>query len=140
LQVRIGSVSDTVIPPIGLGVPAEEVQNALSKLPFMKKLAPKFLVCFFDPRQNHGQALLRQYAQLGRELKAEVMLEVVVQSLDGFAAELIQVAAQARTAGLQPDMVCVCPVGHLKSVLPGGIYPPAPELHSLYLENFTLLI
>jgi hypothetical protein len=84
LQVRVGSALDTVIPPIGLGVPAEEVENALSKLPLMKKLAPKFLVCFFDPRQHHGQALLRQYAQLSRALKAEVMLEVVVQSLDGF--------------------------------------------------------
>ena len=61
------------------------------------------------------------------------MLEVVVQSLDGFAAELMQLAAHARAVGLQPDMVCVCPVGHLKSVLPGGIYPPAPELDSLYL-------
>ena len=133
LKVRIGSVSDAVIPPIGLGVPAEEAGNALSKLSLMKNLAPQFLVCFFDPRQHHGEALLLQYAQLGRALNAPVMLEVVVQSLDDFAAELLQVAAHAQAAGLQPDMVCVCPVGHLKSVLPGGIYPPAPELHSLYL-------
>ena len=132
LKVRIGSVSDTVIPPIGLGVPAEEAGNALSKLSLMKNLAPKFLVCFFDPRQHHGEALLLQYAQLGRALNAPVMLEVVVQSLDDFAAELLQVAAHAQAAGLQPDMVCVCPVGHLKSVLPGGIYPPAPELQDLY--------
>jgi len=132
LQVRVGSALDTVIPLIGLGVPAEEVENALSKLPLMKKLVPKFLVCFFDPRQNHGEALLRQYAQLGRELKAEVMLEVVVQSQDSFADELMQVAALAKAAGLNPDMVCVCPVGHLKSVLPGGTYPPAPELQALY--------
>ena len=133
LQVRIGSDSDTVIPPIGLGVPAEEADNALSRLKLMKNLAPRFLVCFFDPRLNHGEALLRKYAQLGRELHAQVMLELVVQSLDGFAAELQQAATQAQAAGLNPDMVCVCPVGHLKSVLPGGIYPPAPELHDLYL-------
>ena len=132
LQIHIGSVTGALVPPIGLGVPAEEVDHALSKLQLMKQLSPKFLVCFFDPRQNHGEALLRQYAQLSAGLNAQLMLEVVVQSLDGFAAELMQVAAQARAAGLQPDMVCVCPVGHLKSVLPGGIYPPAPELQALY--------
>ena len=133
LRINIGGVKDAAVPPIGLGVPAEEAGNALSKLPLMKKLAPQFLVCFFDPRQNHGEALLRQYARLSRELQAPVMLEVIVQSLDGFAAELLQVAAHAKAAGLEPDMVCVCPVGHLKSVLPGGIYPPAPELHALYV-------
>ena len=133
LRLIVGAATDTVVPPIGLGVPAEAAGNALSKLPLMKKLAPQFLVCFFDPRQQHGQALLGQYARLSRELRAPVMLEVVVQSLDGFAAELLQVAALAKAAGLEPDMVCVCPVGHLKSVLPGGIYPPAPELHALYV-------
>ena len=132
LHIHIGSVTHTVVPPIGLGVPAEEVVHALSKLKLMKQLSPKFLVCFFDPRQNHGDALLRQYAQLAGGLNAQLMLEVVVQSLDGFADELMRVAALAKTAGLHADMVCVCPVGHLKSVLPGGTYPPAPELQALY--------
>ena len=132
LQIQVGSVTGTVVPPIGLGVPAEEVDHALSKLKLMKQLSLKFLVCFFDPRQNHGEALLRQYAKLSSELNAQLMLEVVVQSLDGFADELMRVAALAKTAGLHPDMLCVCPVGHLKSVLPGGTYPPAPELQTLY--------
>ena len=132
LQIHIWSVTGALVPPIGLGVPAEEVDHALSKLKLMKQLSPKFLVCFFDPRQNHGEALLRQYAKLSSGLNAQLMLEVVVQSLDGFADELMRVAALAKTAGLHADMVCVCPVGHLKSVLPGGTYPPAPELQALY--------
>ena len=133
LKVTVGAATASIVPPIGLGMPAEEIDNALSKLLLIKNLAPKFLVCFFDPRQHHGEALLQKYAQLSKQLQAQVMLEVVVQSLEGFAAELMQVAEYAKAAGLSPDMLCVCPVGHLKSVLPGGIYPPAPDLHQLYL-------
>jgi len=133
LKVTVGAVTASIVPPIGLGMPAEEIDNTLVKVRLMKNMAPKFLVCFFDPRQQHSTVLLQKYAQLSKQLQVQVMLEVVVQSLEGFAAELTQVAEYAKAAGLSPDMLCVCPVGHLKSVLPGGIYPPAPDLHQLYL-------
>ena len=132
IELTVGQASQTLVPPIGIGMPAEEVDAALAKPDLMRLLSPKFLVCHFDPRQHHGPALLGKYQQLAAQLKAEVMLEVVVQSLTDFASELKGVAQMAKAAGLHVPLVAVCPVGHLKSVLPGGTYPPAPELDELY--------
>jgi hypothetical protein len=56
----------------------------------------------------------------------------IVASVDGFAAELKGVAQLVREAGLTLSAVAVCPVGDLKSVLPGGARPPAPPLEDLY--------
>lgn len=132
VQIKVGDASDQIVPPIGIGVPAEETEHALSQTELVKMLAPNFMVCFFDTRRQHGVAELSKYRRLSEKLGAEVMLEVVVQSLDDFAGELDRVAKDAATAGLKISAVAVCPVGHLKSVLPGGIYPPAPPLEDLY--------
>jgi D-apionolactonase len=132
VQIKVGSVSDQIVPPIGVGVPAEETEHALSQTELVKMLAPNFIVCFFDARQQHGAAELTKYRKLSEKIGAEVMLEVVVQSLDDFAGELERVAKDAATAGLKVSAVAVCPVGHLKSVLPGGAYPPTPPLEDLY--------
>ena len=63
---------------------------------------------------------------------ADCELEVVVESVDKFKQELMGVAALVREAGLKLSAVAVCPVGDLKSVLPGGPRPPAPPLEELY--------
>jgi D-apionolactonase len=132
VQIKVGGASEQIIPPIGVGVPAEEIDHALSQTELVKMLAPNFMVCFFDPRQRHGVSELSKYRRLGEKIGAEVMLEIVVQSLDDYAGELDRVAEYARLAGLKLSAVAVCPVGHLKSVLPGGTYPPAPALENLY--------
>jgi hypothetical protein len=63
---------------------------------------------------------------------ADCELEVVVESVDKFKPELLGVAALVREAGLRVSAVALCPVGDLKSVLPGGPRPPAPPLEELY--------
>lgn len=132
VQIKVGGDSEKIVPPIGVGVPVEEIDLALSQSELVKMLAPNFMVCFFDPRQQHGVTELSKYRRLSEKIGAEVMLEVVVQSLDDYAGELDRVAEYAGTAGLKLSAVAVCPVGHLKSVLPGGVYPPAPPLEQLY--------
>ena len=132
IQITVGAVSEAIVPPIGLGMPAEELDHALSQTELIKMLAPNFLVCYFDPRQQHGVTELSKYRRISEKIGADVALEIVVQSLDDFAGELERVAEYVGMAGLKPSAVAVCPVGHLKSVLPGGIYPPAPELEALY--------
>ena len=132
IQIKIGGHSDQIVPPIGVGVPAEEIDHALSQTELVKMLAPNFMVCFFDPRQQHGVTELSKYRRLSEKIGAEVMLEVVVQSLDDYVGELERVAEYAGMAGLKLSALAVCPVGHLKSVLPGGVYPPAPPLEELY--------
>lgn len=132
VAIKVGTASDRIIPPIGLGMPAEELDHALSQTELIKMLAPNFLVCFFDPRQQHGVTELSKYRRVSEKIGADVALEIVVQSLDDFAGELERVAEYVGMAGLKPSAVAVCPVGHLKSVLPGGAYPPAPDLEALY--------
>jgi len=64
---------------------------------------------------------------------ATAVLEIVVQSIDDFGNELDRVAEYAEMARLKVVGVAVCPVGDLKSVLPGGKRPPAPPLEELYV-------
>lgn len=130
--IDVGTAGAQRVPAIGLGVPPEEADGALATTELMKLLAPNFLACFYDPRLNHGVDQLRKYRDIAAQTNAEVMLEVVVRSVDDYARELMDVASQVRQAGLTLESVAVCPVGHLKAVLPGGIYPPAPELDALY--------
>lgn len=133
ILVDVGPTGAQRVPSIGLGVPPEEADAALMKTELMRLLAPNFLACFYDPRLHHGVDQLRKYRDIATQIHAEVMLEVVVQSVDDFASELMAVAQQVKQASLTLESVAVCPVGHLKAVLPGGIYPPAPELDALYL-------
>ena len=132
VKVAIGPETEQTMPPIGLGVPAEEVDHALGQVDLLKFIGAKFLVFHFDPRLKHGVIELTKCRILSEKTRAEVALEVVVQSLTDVAGELAQVAQFVGRAGLKLAAVSVCPAGHLKSVLPGGVYPPAPDLEELY--------
>ncbi|HEY6511150.1 MAG TPA: hypothetical protein VI032_04185 [Burkholderiaceae bacterium] len=132
IEVTLGAVSTHTLLPLGLGVPAEEIEPALQRAALLKLAAPRTLQCHFDPRRQHGPAQLSGYRQLAAHAGAGVVLEVVVESLDRYEAELQRLAAQVKQAGLVLEGVAVCPVGDLKSVLPGGVRPPAPPLDDLY--------
>ncbi|MGB7301098.1 MAG: hypothetical protein WA888_14720 [Burkholderiaceae bacterium] len=132
IEISIGKVSAAVLPPIGLGVPAEEVSYALAHSDLLTNLAPRFLVCHFDPRENHGPDHLTGYKTLSERTGAQVQLEVVVDSVADFAQELTHLAAMVKEAGLILTGISVVPTGDLKSILPGGDRPPAPDLNQLY--------
>ncbi|HSW22744.1 MAG TPA: hypothetical protein VLJ62_08250, partial [Burkholderiaceae bacterium] len=132
IEVKLGALSGQTLPPLGLGVPAEEIEPTLQRAGLLKLAAPRTLQCHIDPRCQHGSAQLSGYRKLAEHAGASVVLEVVVESLDRYAAELQHLAAQVRQAGLALEGVAVCPVGDLKSVLPGGERPPAPPLEDLY--------
>ena len=59
-------------------------------------------------------------------------LEVVVESVDAFDAELTHVASLVRGAGLPLSAVAVCPGRRPQGMLPGSPRPPAPPLADLY--------
>jgi hypothetical protein len=132
IEVKLGVVSERVLPPLGLGVPAEEIEHALQCAALLELAAPRTLQCHIDPRRQHGPVQLSGYRKLAERAGASVVLEVVVESLDQYAGELQRLAAQVKQAGLVLEGVAVCPVGDLKSVLPGGVRPPAPPLEALY--------
>ena len=132
VRVTLGRATQSMMPAVGLGMPAQELGACVAALGLLERAAPAWLVCQFDPREKHGVDELRGYRQLCERTGARCELEVVVESVAGFAAELAGVAALVRSAGLVVSAVAVCPAGDLKSVLPGGPRPPAPPLEDLY--------
>lgn len=132
VEVKLGAATREVMPPVGLGVPAEEIGPAAARLGLLKGIAPRLLVCHFDPREKHGSKELYGYRLLCEQTRAECVLEIVVASLDQYAKELAGVAKLVKESGLKLSAVVVCPVGDLKSVLPAGARPPAPPLDRLY--------
>jgi hypothetical protein len=132
IEVRLGATSRNAMPPVGLGVPAEEIDPAIAQLDLLKLAAPRFLICHIDPREKHGLKELYGYRVLAEATGAEVALEAVVESVDRYAEELQRLAGMVRQSGIRLASIAVVPVGDLKSVLPGGPRPPAPKLEDLY--------
>ncbi|HKB81938.1 MAG TPA: hypothetical protein VKD04_01905 [Burkholderiales bacterium] len=132
IDIRIGAVSRDAMLPLGLGVPAEEIEHAIAQLGLLKLAAPRFLICHIDARRKHGLRELYGYRVLSEETGAEAALEVVVESVDEFKPELMRLADMVKQSGLKISSVAVVPAGDLKSVLPGGPRPPAPKLEDLY--------
>src|SRR6185436_14680566 len=54
IAVKLGAVSRDTLPPVGLGVPAEEIGASIAQLDLIRRAAPGFLICQIDPRKKHG--------------------------------------------------------------------------------------
>lgn len=132
IEIKLGAVSRVALQPVGLGVPAEEIEHSITQLDLLKLAAPRFLICHIDPRRQHGLKELYGYRVLGEETGAKVALEVVVEGVDQFKQELMGLAEMVKQSGLKLSSIAVVPVGDLKSVLPGGPRLPAPKLEDLY--------
>lgn len=132
IEVKLGAVSRETLQPVGLGVPAEEIESAVRQLDLLKLAAPKFLACHFDPRLEHGLKELYGYRVLCEQTGANAVLEVVIESVDRFEQELQKLAGMVAQSGIKLSSLAVVPAGDLKSILPGGPRPPAPDLKELY--------
>jgi hypothetical protein len=132
VEVRLGQPTGATLPPVGLGAPAEEIEHALAHARWLRLAGPRFLQGQFDPRASHGVKELQGYRTLSEQLGAPCVLEIVVQGVEDYRSELGRLADLVRQAGLTPSAIALCPVGDLKSVLPGGDRPPAPPLDALY--------
>jgi D-apionolactonase len=132
LAIELGAATRASMPPVGLGMPAEEIEYAVTALDLLKLASPRFLQCHFDPRAKHGLKELYGYRVVCEQTGAKCILEIVVESLNDYAAELTGLANMVKQSGLSVAAIAVCPVGDLKSVLPGGPRPPAPPLEGLY--------
>jgi len=132
VRITLGRTRSSGMPAVGLGMPAQEIDAAIEALDLLERAAPRLLICQFDPRQKHGRKELEGYRLLCERTGAQCELEVVVESIDAFRAELTHVASLVRGAALALSAVAVCPVGDLKGILPGSPRPPAPPLADLY--------
>ena len=132
VTIELGAPIRKNMPPVGLGMPAEEIEHSVMSLDLLKLAAPRFLQCQFDPRKGHGLKELYGYRVLCEQTGAQCVLEIVVESLNDYAAELARLASMVKQSGLTLAAIAACPEGDLKSVLPGGPRPPAPPLDALY--------
>jgi hypothetical protein len=132
IDVKLGKPLREKLLPVGLGVPAEEIDHAIRNLDLIKLAKPRILQCHYDPREKHGLKLFYAYRVLAEQTGADAVLEIIVASIDQYQKELNDVAKLVEQSGLKLSGVAVCPVGDLKSVLPDGKRPPAPPLEDLY--------
>jgi len=132
VEITLGRATKDRLPAVGLGMPAEEAEAAIGALDLLERAAPRLLICQFDPRAGHGRKELDGYRVLCERTRAQCELEVVVESIDAFGAELESLATLVRDVGLALSAVAVSPVGDLKGILPGSPRPPAPPLADLY--------
>ena len=132
VEVTIGDATGAVLPPLGLGMPPEEIDHARTHIRLLRDAAPRFLQCQFDPRADHGRAQLDGYRAVCEDAGAQCVLEIVVVSVEDYELELRRLAGMVQQSGIRLSGIAVCPVGDLKSVLPGGARPPAPPLDALY--------
>lgn len=132
VDIKLGKPMRQKLLPIGFGVPAEEIDSAIANLDLIKAARPRILQCHFDSRQQHGLKELYGYRVLSEATGADCVLEIIVTKVEDYDKELRNVANMVEQTGLKLTGVAVCPVGDLKSVLPGGDRPPAPPLDALY--------
>ena len=121
-----------IMPRIGVGVPAEEVDNAIAAAATLKAAGLQLLICQIDCRRGDASALCRRYKQLGEATGAGIVLEIILTGTDSPEAELARVGGQAKSTGLQPMAVAVSPAADLKGTLPGSAGPKVPPLADIY--------
>ena len=131
ISVTLGGAAGTM-PRIGVGVPAEEADNAISTADALKAAGLQQLICQIDCRRGDATALCRRYKQLGDATGAGVVLEIILTGTESPDAELARVGGQAKVAGLQPMAVAVSPAPDLKATLPGSAGPKVAPLADIY--------
>jgi len=130
IAVRVGAACG-IMPPVGLGCTPAEAAAALAHVATLRAAGAAVLICRYDPRQGHGTADLVRFRDLASAIGAAIELQVVVPSLDAFAADLRATAAGVAEAGLAPETVLVVPAADLVSTPPGSRWPPCPPLDAV---------
>lgn len=120
------------VPEIGVGVPAEEAEHALSMPELTMQLAPRWLICQVDLRLGHGPAELDRYARLAESVGASVVLEIITKGTLDPLGELGPIADAARTAGLVAEALTVFPAQDMVSVQPDAPWPSMPSFADNY--------
>jgi len=138
--VSIGGTLGHAMPRLGLAAPPEHNDAALAKADLLRAAKPSFLVCHFDARKGHGRQDMQGFAELGKAIGCELVLEAVVPCLDASGqptddpSVLRQDMALIREAadGVPFTRIAVSPASDLKCTLPGSTFPPAPSWEQLF--------
>ncbi|WP_313528732.1 hypothetical protein [Shinella sp.] len=119
-------------PEIGVGLRPECLEQEHAALGALKTIGARHLIAHFDPGAGHGLPALKGYAELSERSGLNVTLEVAVPCKRPLDAEMAELAALVRDAGLVLDTLFVCPAVDRQSTPPGSIWPDCPPLEDVY--------
>ena len=120
------------MPPLGIGLHPKDSATTKENVAVIKDAAPAHLVCHYDPRLGHTHKDLRQMAEVGKEIGAELWLEFVIPSVENFEEDIREAGRGAAGLGHPFSTVMVSPAPDLKCTLPGSPWPPCPPLEACY--------
>jgi hypothetical protein len=121
------------VPPLGFGLEPKDVEETLQVAEQLRLARPNHVVISYDPGLGHDPSMLARAVEAGRAVGAgELWLEAVVQSIDGFEAEIAELGRAVQALGSPFGTVLVSPAPDLKCTLPGSPWPPCPPLADLY--------
>ncbi len=138
LQPRDAGVSlsfndaDYAVPPLGFGLEPKDIDAVLQVANTLRLARPHHIVVSYDPGLGHDSATLARLVEAGRAVGAELWLEAVVRSIDGFEEEIAELGRAVQKLGSPFGTVLVSPAPDLKCTLPGSPWPPCPPLADLY--------
>jgi hypothetical protein len=120
------------VPALGIGLEPRLARATLDAAATLKSACPDHVICFHDPGLGHSKDTLALQVEAAHALGAEAWLEAVIRQVDGFAGEIQQLAALARSLGAPFRTLLLSPASDLKSTLPGAVWPPCPPAEALY--------
>lgn len=131
IRVELGEAGPK-LPEVGLVIYPGDVAATLANIELLEELGPQRLLFHLDPTAGHGIEELRAYAALAAAYPAPAALECVVPCQRNLDAELSEVAAQVRYAGLKLDGTAVSPSVDRQSTPPGSKWPECPPPEQVY--------
>lgn len=131
VRIHLGAAKGAM-PGIGLVIAPEDIAAGLASLPILAQVAPRQFLMHFDPLAGHGIEALEGLARLRNESGVAAALELALPCREDPAAELKQIAAQIRSAGLKLSSLIVSPAVDRQSTPPGSKWPDCPPLDVVY--------
>jgi hypothetical protein len=132
VQVTLGAAEAGSMPDIGLGVHPRDAAAALEVVDLVQHMAPRHLVCHFDPRDGHDAHDLRRFQSLSDALGSPLVLEAVVPCEGDYREEIKAIAAAVAEAGARFVMINAAPGPDMLAGVPFSDFPKVPPLGDLY--------
>jgi hypothetical protein len=120
------------IPPLGFGLAPKDLDETLGAANELRLARPRQIVLAYDPGLGHDPSTLARLVEAGQEIGAELWLEAVIRSVDGFDDEIAELGGAVQSLGAPLSTVLVSPAPDLKGTLPGSPWPACPPSGDLY--------
>lgn len=131
IELSIGQPAGAM-PALALVITPEETATTHAQRTQIIQSGVQHLLLLFDPLAGHGVEALQGFAQLAKQTKLPVTLELALPCRDDPAVELRDIAAMVRASGLALSALIVSPSVDRQSTPPGSKWPECPPLDLIY--------